>query len=103
MEAKYIIKKLNTPVFRLGEGFDTDKFEKKTFEGFDTEYVNTLDVFKSEFSKVTKELWEILNNPNGKTHKDIYNQTTKMISYLEFLRAEIKDFSTYSEDEDDYL
>jgi len=103
MEAEEIINKLETPVDRLGKGYDTTKYVKKVVEPFSSEYVNTVEVFKDHFSKETKELWDILNNPKGKTHKDIFDKTTHLISFLNYLRDEIKDYASYSDDQDDYL
>jgi hypothetical protein len=76
---------------------------KRVVEPFNTEYINTVDVFKDHFSNEVKELWDIFNNPDGKTHKDIYDKTTHMLGFIEYLRNEMKGYVSYSENCDDWL
>lgn len=96
MKAKKAIKVAIYPKERL-RGYDMEGLEvKETVLG--TEYINVVELFKKNFSKDTRELWNILENPKGRTSEEILEQTNLMINALSFLKDTIVEAEEYEEE-----
>lgn len=67
-------------------------------------YKKAVPVFKEDFSKEVRELWDMLNKPEkNKNLRDVYDKAGELIGSLNFLRNNLQDYSSYSDDESDFI
>lgn len=65
---------------------------------------NSVTVFKKGFSKDIKDLWSLLENSEDDVALiKLYDKVKDSIQWLEFLKRDLLEYSSYSEEKDEFI
>ena len=62
-----------------------------------------IPIFKRNFSKRTKEMWEMFDNPDKFTNKELVNKANEMVRILSKLKFDVSEYSKNTGDIDDWV